>query len=395
MGQQLTDYIHNLNCETGLEDIISVEHRSNNSKRDFLFCNKIQGKHIPVDPRDTFGMLDRLIDRLGGKLKDEKVLVIGFAETATAIASYIASHMDECVYYMQTTREDCKAYKQIADFSEEHSHATEQKLFGDIKNIPNISYILFIDDELTTGKTILNIIKSISKVFTNVKFGVASICNWQDKEHISTFNSAGIDRFYLLSGNIIDENKKMNSQVILGKPDIYGKENDDTGLMHYVEKDIVFNEVNPFYIERTGRVPNSDKYDEIIIEAFKECEWFIDGANNVLILGTEEFMYIPLMVADLIGCKGVNVKFHATTRSPIDVTDSKDTRITSKVKLHSAYDINRDTYLYNLNKYDKVVVVTDCDCTKEFMDDLASSLVHYGNNIQDIMFLKLLGEDGG
>ena len=106
-------------------------------------------------------------------------------------------------------------------------------------------------------------------------------------------------------------------------------------------------------------------------------------------------MYIPLMVADLIGCKGINVKFHATTRSPIDVTDSKDTRITSKVKLHSAYDINRDTYLYNLNKYDKVVIITDCDCTKEFMDDLTSSLVHYGNNIQDIMFLKLLGEDGG
>ena len=50
---------------------------------------------------------------------------------------------------------------QILFFSEAHSHATEQKLVkDDIDRVINdIDRIVFIEDEVTTGNTIMNIIK--------------------------------------------------------------------------------------------------------------------------------------------------------------------------------------------------------------------------------------------
>ena len=56
---------------------------------------------------------------------------------------------------------------QILFFSEAHSHATEQKLVkDDIDRVINdIDRIVFIEDEVTTGNTIMNIIKIITKEY--------------------------------------------------------------------------------------------------------------------------------------------------------------------------------------------------------------------------------------
>ncbi len=53
----------------------------------------------------------------------------------------------------------------ISIFSESHSHATEQKLVKtDLdKIIGKTDRIIFIEDEVTTGNTILNIVRLIQK----------------------------------------------------------------------------------------------------------------------------------------------------------------------------------------------------------------------------------------
>ena len=150
MGQKITKYIDNFRSEPGFEDIMTVEHRSNNSKRDFLFCNRIQGKHIPSKPSDIFRMLNRLIDIVEVGTKNERLLIIGFAETATAIGAYLGEHLNNCTYYMQTTRETCVDMYKLADFKEEHSHATEQYLYSKTINIKNIYHRV---------RTILSIMK--------------------------------------------------------------------------------------------------------------------------------------------------------------------------------------------------------------------------------------------
>jgi hypothetical protein len=116
-------------------------------------------------------------------------------------------------------------------------------------------------------------------------------------------------------------------------------------------------------------------------------------AQNILVMGTEEFMFIPMSVGYKLEQAGKNVLTHSTTRSGIDVIDttSQDMHagIRSKAKLHSAYDKDRITFIYNLAKYDKVVIIIDAKTTDEFRKDIVSALVYAGNNMSDISIINI------
>ena len=143
---------------------ISIAKRENNSKRGYLIVNPSQGKHIPVSPSVSLSVFEELAKQIEGKYENESLLFIGFAETATAIGAQVA--ISSGMPYMQTTREIIPGVDYIF-FSEEHSHATEQKLVKDDldKVIEKIDRIVFVEDEVSTGKTILNIIKRILKFY--------------------------------------------------------------------------------------------------------------------------------------------------------------------------------------------------------------------------------------
>ena len=140
------------------EDLVKVAKRDNNNKRTFLLVNPLQGKHIPVSPTAALELFKKLANKLINKYPNEKFLVIGFAETATAIGATIAAQCPEGTKYIHTTRETIKNSEYLF-FSEAHSHAVEQKL---VKNnlkemIEKTDRIIFAEDEITTGNTIWNI----------------------------------------------------------------------------------------------------------------------------------------------------------------------------------------------------------------------------------------------
>lgn len=391
MGKNVCDYIQHLDCSNHLINVMTVEHRSNNKKRDFLFCNKEQGKHIPVSPSIAFDLFDELTHLVNSQLKRRKVLVIGFAETATAIGAYLASKFDSCVYHLQTTRENCEPVKKLIEFSEEHSHATEQYLYGDLENIPYFDYVLFVEDEISTGKTILNFIREFKKINHDLLFGVASICNWQNEANREIYKEHNIDTFSLIKGELKDENVKMDVTV---KPEVTqyaGKEM--YSFTQYCSYETVYmKENNPFLVERTGRVPGNKEYENILEESFNKVFEFIGKAQDILIIGTEEFMYFPMLVGEMLEGFGRRVHTHSTTRSSIDIIEGSSdiyNGIVNKNKLHSAYDANRDTYIYNLRKYDKVIIITDADMTDEFRFDITSALAMNGNGERDTMFLSI------
>ena len=82
-------------------------------------------------------------------------------------------------------------------------------------------------------------------------------------------------------------------------------------------------------------------------------------------LGTEEFMYPALYVADKIEKsrreKGLaaEVKFHATTRSPIMVSSEEEYPLHVRYELRSLYEDGRRTFVYDLKKYDLALILTD------------------------------------
>ena len=146
-------------------NMIGIAQRKNNHKRNYLFVNRFQAKHIPVSPSKALKLFQKLGEKVYCDYKNKKTTMIGFAETATAIASTVAIHCPDDVYYIHTSRETLPSKYSVVEFKEEHSHATQQILY--CKKAEEMLFqsekILFIEDEITTGKTILNFIEALQK----------------------------------------------------------------------------------------------------------------------------------------------------------------------------------------------------------------------------------------
>ena len=158
-------------------DLVRIAKRENNTKRGYLVVNPLQGKHISVKPSKALELFSALAKTFVNQYKNERLLLVGFAETATAIGAQAAIAVG--AKYIQTTRE-IVADADYLFFSEEHSHATEQKLVkNDIDSmIGEIDRIIFVEDEVTTGNTILNIISILEKLYSGkLCFSVASLLN--------------------------------------------------------------------------------------------------------------------------------------------------------------------------------------------------------------------------
>lgn len=375
--KEVDRYVSNIkeHSDFGIENI-TVEHRSNNPKRDFLFVNKKQCKHIPVSGADMVKMCQELAKLVNEKLANntnvgDKVLVVGFAETATAIGNVVADSLCCESFVLQTTRENVPHSKQLLSFEEEHSHATTQKLL--IRNtedtdkfLNQFKYVLFVEDEISTGNTILNFIEEFDKVKQGMKFGVASVCNWQSVENQNKFKAKGIDTFALITGELKNADIKMSNEQEPGhyffdSAKDYEKRTDKPIFVYRPRAKVFGSEL--FEEERLGHIANRDlsKLYELVDEVLDRDK----SIQSVRVIGTEEFMYIPIKVAEYIeNNKLKDVVCHSTTRSPIDKARTSAfgcaDAIISKNKLTSLYEDERVTYLYNLDEFtDAVILITD------------------------------------
>lgn len=360
-----------------VEDVIKMAKRHNNPKRDFLFVNTLLGKHIAVQGRDALMMHRALGDKVYELFKekgweDKKVLLVGFAETATALAQNIMFYSLRfkekfplnVVGYTQTTREELPSnqYTNIA-FEEEHSHATSQKLYFD-KEL-DYDVVLFVEDEITTGNTILNFISQFEKHQSGKDYAVASILNWQNDKDAKTFSEKGVEVAFLVRG-------KMKTEL----PSFSIKEGK--------EYDLYQDEVNykaNLSLRNNPRLPMTvEEFSEYVTfgdnkdKEFSKLISLKDSKKKTLIIGTEENMFVPIFFAIIIDA---DVK--ATTRSPIESSLENGYPISSRLKLNSAYESGRVTYLYDmdLGDYEQFVIFVEEE-SPVFEDELTKFLSSYG-----------------
>lgn len=347
-AKDLDTYISDLTENGFSRENIIVEHRSNNPKRDFLFVNRKQCKHIPCSPREMIAVCKSLADEVKTRLSPEsRVAVVAFAETATAVGNIVADEISQVTRVFQTTREPLEDCEVLFEFREEHSHAVQQRIYGSRELFGNVDYILMVDDEITTGKTVLNFIEGLNREGINSRFGIASLCNWQSDSERERFREKGIDVFCLLSGKIRDVNRKIEGVKILPESECKSP----------YTKRIETLEVNISRKERLGHEPNRD----LSVLFAKSDELRLEG-DTIRVVGTEEFMYVPIRVAEYLEHRGFSVVCHSTTRSPIDVTDIDPNGIRCKIQLPSVYDRARQTFLYNFDEHtDVAVLVTDAN----------------------------------
>lgn len=352
-------------------DLVGIAKRENNNKRNYLVVNKLQGKHVPVDPNRALEMFDELAKIVAKEYRNETVLLVGFAETATAIGSRLAVDMNS--YYMQTTRENIEDVEYLY-FTESHSHATEQKLIKtDLdKVIDKIQRIVFVEDEVTTGNTILKIIDIIQKTYEkDIYFSVASILNGMDEEARKEYDRRGIACHYLV---------KTDHAYYSEVADRYKGD----GIYHEYPpiKDISFCTYHADRYKNARRLQQGKDYQDGCQSLFEQIKQKIRFAENesVLVIGTEEFMYPAIYVGAMISRMGCQVKSHSTTRSPITISREQEYPLHERFELHSVYEDERRTFIYDLKKYDKVVVITDsCNTSEIGMNNLCSNLYECGN----------------
>ena len=359
-----------------VDDLVRLAKRDNNNIRPYLYVNPIQGKHIPTNPEDTMMMCRTLANMVKEAYPSDRLFVIGFAETATGIAAGVCHYLDNVVYYQNTTREHVENEEYLY-FTESHSHATDQMLIingiGDC--LETVDRVVFIDDEVTTGNTICKLADILKEKYgtKEIKFSIVSILNSMTDLRVNQLEDEGIECLFI--SDLPFEYKKDSIM------DISYEKDRDTLCKSDKPLDVECVEFDTKVNARKAVVFND--YEKEIERYASEIENIIgyERYSDILVLGTEECMYPALRLGETLNRDGAaeTVKVHATTRSPIIASGAEYYPLNQRYRIRSVYDKTRDTYVYDLRKYDKVIVVTDTADIAEGMSDLLTALRSVGN----------------
>jgi len=183
------------------EPLVRVAERAN-PRRSFLLVSTVLGKHLPVhaarcraagialglrvagDPRAealhealTGGdaeLAQRLVSEVQRSPADalRDAVVLGFAETATALGEQLACAVDAA--WFQTTTRQRDALARAVAFEEAHSHAPEQWI-----GVPDGGWpagpLIIVDDELTTGTTAARLIEVMHAIQARDRYVIAAL----------------------------------------------------------------------------------------------------------------------------------------------------------------------------------------------------------------------------
>lgn len=337
------------------ETTLRVAKRYRNAKRAYLLVNPLQAKHMPVSPTEALTMMRTLGEGLRQEFPGAR-LVLGFAETATALGAAVASRLGPDCAFLTTTREAGEGPGWVR-FLEEHSHAAEQKLWGGDLDalLQETDTVLFVDDEISTGKTLRNMVAQLTRRWPALgekTLVAASLLNRVTPEQEKALADAGITCRCLVRLPQEDHTAQVADWTVTEAPPA-------------VPQNRAFRQAllpgeglrNP---RKTLRIGAYDRSCQTLAEAMlSRALGPVDTLGKTLVLGTEECMYPALRLGERLERLGAEVCCHATTRSPIGLCDAPGYPIRSGWKLPSFYEEERTTYVYNLREYDTVIVVSD------------------------------------
>ena len=295
-----------------------------NDKRTFSFINRVLGKHFPVRPSIAREVFDELAYECNSYYD---TLVVGMAEMAVGFGGCIADSLKKvkqegAVYYQHTTRQS--ATKPIwFGLSEVHSHATDHLYYAPsallVDDIVGCQHLVLVDDEITTGKTMLALTKSLLQRIGSVKLiTVVSLANWMPRSARSEFEGLGptVHFFSLLDGEF----------EFLADPRYVAQL---PRCVDYMLSDTPCS----FDAGRAGV--------EIPISVSKQDLAAFEGSDPLVVMGMSENTFQPFMVAESLEKSGREVLFHSTTRSPLalgDAIKSKRSFSVGNGRLHFVYN---------------------------------------------------------
>ncbi|MFF7729992.1 phosphoribosyltransferase [Streptomyces sp. NPDC008001] len=421
-----------LDGDARLPELLGLALRRN-PKRAHLLVSNVLGKHVPAAPAAVYGSgfgLGRRVRELLGEEEAGRAVVLGYAETATGLGHAVADGLG-LAPYLHSTRRAVAGIAPVGGFEEEHSHATSHLLLPEDPGFfAGGGPLVLVDDEFSTGRTVLNTIAALHAGFPRGRYVVVALVDMrseEDRARLAEFAAelgARVDLVALASGAVrLPDGVLERGQELVAEreasaaagasgcrgrglrgggpgPHIYGPgpgaasvPSSPSGPQIHVSAPDP-HPCAPAPSRHTPAAPPVTRVDlqwpvgvpdgarhgftpeqraglEAALPAMAArlasvLGTGVGGTRRVLVLGTEELMYVPLRLAQALDdvAAGIDVRFSTTTRSPVLPVDDPGYAIRSRITFPAhdePADGPGDRYAYNVAGagFDAVVVVTD------------------------------------
>ncbi|MFJ9455892.1 phosphoribosyltransferase [Kitasatospora sp. NPDC101447] len=400
-----------------LPELVGLALRENR-KRAHLLVSNVLGKHVPQRPSVVHGAGLELGRRVRGLLGEEtaaRAVVLGYAETATGLGHSVADGLD--APYLHSTRRPVPGIPPLGGFEEEHSHATSHLLLpADPELFAGDGPLVLVDDEFSTGRTILNTIRELHARHPRDHYVVVALVDLRSADDRDRLTDAAaelgvrLDLVATASGgvelpaDVLERAERLIAEAAAELPPAAGA----VGAASAADVAGVGSAGAPGAADVTDVTDVADAPDaaEPAPLARVELDWpagLPDGgrhgftardrarldaalprlagqladalpaeAQRVLVLGFEELMYTPLRLADALTERlgGDRVRYSTTTRSPVLAVDDPGYAIRTRLAFPAhddpQDDASRERYAYNVapgsdpaRRFDAVVLVVD------------------------------------
>ncbi|MEU5592497.1 phosphoribosyltransferase [Streptomyces sp. NPDC020298] len=183
-----------------------------NPKRAHLLVSNVLGKHVPQSPSVVYGhgvALGRRVRELLGDEQAARAVVLGYAETATGLGHSVADGLG-LAPYLHSTRRPVPGVAPAGGFEESHSHATSHLLLpADPALLAGDGPLVLVDDEFSTGNTVLNTIRDLHERHPRRRYVVVALVDMrspQDMDRLADFArqiDARVDLVAAASGTVL------------------------------------------------------------------------------------------------------------------------------------------------------------------------------------------------
>jgi hypothetical protein len=359
-----------------LRDLLGLALRRN-PKRAHLLVSNVLGKHVPQSPSVVYGYgfaLGRRVRDLLGAEDARTAVVLGYAETATGLGHSVADGVG-LAPYLHSTRRAVEGVARAGGFEESHSHATSHLLLPEDPGLlAGSGALILVDDEFSTGNTVLNTIRALHERYPRERYVVVALVDMRSAadlgrlEEFAAEIGARVDLVAAASGTVkLPEGVLEKGQALVAAhesaapaPAPHGQPEKATRVELGWPRGVPDGGRHGFTpghrIRLDGALPAM---------AARLADALPDGARRVLVLGFEELMYAPLRLArELEQVVAAEVRYSTTTRSPVLALDDPGYAIRSRI-VFPAHDHPDDgpgeRYAYNVAGagFDAVVAVVD------------------------------------
>ncbi|WP_405879514.1 phosphoribosyltransferase [Streptomyces sp. NBC_01136] len=361
-----------------LSDLLGLALRRN-PRRAHLLVSNVLGKHVPQSPSVVYGYgfaLGRRVRELLGTEDARAAVVLGYAETATGLGHSVADGVG-LAPYLHSTRRPVPGVDPAGGFEESHSHATSHLLLPENPDLlAGSGPLVLVDDEFSTGNTVLNTIRDLHARHPRERYVVVALVDMRSAadlgrlEAFATEIGARVDLVAAATGTVkFPEGVLEKGQALVAEYETHAATepaHPRRGRPGTTRVELGW----PRGVPDGGRHGFAPEHRirlhaALPAMAARIADALPGGARRVLVLGFEELMYAPLRLArELEQVVSAEVRYSTTTRSPVLALDDPGYAIRTRL-VFPAHDDPADgpgeRYAYNVAGagFDAVVAVVD------------------------------------